>query len=59
MSGTRRKHAPEFREQAARLVIETRRPAARVAAKIDVGSSGYLLVAGRFRLEGYGGRRGT
>ncbi len=29
MSGKRRKYTPEFREQAARLVIETGRPVAR------------------------------
>jgi len=33
MSGKRRKYTPEFREQAARLVIETGRPAAQVAAR--------------------------
>src|SRR6478752_9529711 len=32
-----RKYTPEFREQAARLVIETGRPAAHVAAEISVG----------------------
>jgi Transposase len=32
MSGKRRKYTPEFREQAARLVIETGRPVAHVAA---------------------------
>ena len=37
MSGTRRKYTPEFREQAARLVIETGRPVAHVAAEIGVG----------------------
>jgi transposase len=37
MSGTRRKYTPEFREQAARLVIETGRPIAHVAAEIGVG----------------------
>ena len=37
MSGKRRKYTPEFREQAARLVIETGRPAAHVAAEIGVG----------------------
>jgi transposase len=31
MSGKRRKHTTEFREQAARLVIETGRPVAHVA----------------------------
>ena len=34
MSGKRRKYTPEFREQAARLVIETGRPVAHVAAEI-------------------------
>ncbi|MCA2245283.1 transposase [Mycobacterium sp. WUMAC-067] len=35
--GQRKKHTPEFREQAARLVIETGRPVAHVAAEIGVG----------------------
>ena len=37
MSGQRRKYTPEFREQAARLVIETGRAVAHVAGEIDVG----------------------
>ena len=37
MSGKRRKYTPEFREQAVRLVIETGRPVAHVAAEIGVG----------------------
>jgi transposase len=37
MSGKRKKYTPEFREQAARLVIETGRPVAYVAAEIGVG----------------------
>ena len=37
MSGKRRKYTREFREQAARLVIETGRPVAHVAAEIGVG----------------------
>ncbi|MBS4730432.1 transposase [Mycobacterium sp. SM1] len=37
MSGKRRKYTPEFGEQAARLVIETGRPVAHVAAVIGVG----------------------
>jgi transposase len=37
MSGKRKKYTPEFREQAARLVIETGRPTAHVAAEIGVG----------------------
>ena len=37
MSGKRRKYTPEFREQAARLVIETGRPVAHVAAEVGVG----------------------
>jgi transposase len=36
MSGKRRKYTPEFREQAARLLIETGRPVA-VAAESSVG----------------------
>ena len=37
MSGKRKKYTPEFRDQAARLVIETGRPVAHVAAEIGVG----------------------
>ncbi|WP_413232335.1 transposase [Mycolicibacterium sp. 141076] len=37
MSGKRKKYTPEFREQAARLVIETGRPIAHVAVEIGVG----------------------
>src|ERR1700746_3792486 len=37
MSGQRRKDSPEFRGQAARLVIEPGRPVAQVAAEIGVG----------------------
>ncbi len=37
MSGKRKKYAPEFREQATRLVIQTGRPIAHVAAEIGVG----------------------
>jgi len=37
MSGKRRKYTPEYREQAARLMIETGRPVAHVAAGIGVG----------------------
>jgi transposase len=37
MSGKRRRYTPEFREQAARLVIETGRSVAHVAAEIGVG----------------------
>jgi transposase len=37
MSGKRRKYTPEFREQAARLVIETGQPTAHVAAEIGFG----------------------
>lgn len=37
MSGKRRKYTPEFREQAARPVIETGRPVVHVAAEIRAG----------------------
>ena len=37
MSGKRKKYTPEFREQAARLVIETGRPIAHVAAEMNLG----------------------
>jgi transposase len=39
VSGKGRKFTPEFREQAARLVIETGRPVAHVAAEIGVGEA--------------------
>ena len=45
MSGKRRKYTPEFREQAARLVIETGRPVAHVAATFMVPSGTYPKVA--------------
>lgn len=38
MAGTRRKFTPEFRAEAVRLVIETHRPVAHVAAEIGVGA---------------------
>ncbi|CQD18379.1 transposase IS3/IS911 family protein [Mycobacterium europaeum] len=44
MSGKRRKYTPGFRQQAARLVIETGRPVAHVAAEIGVGE----IVLGRW-----------
>ncbi len=37
MSGKRKKYTPEFREQAARLVIETGRPIAHYTHEIGVG----------------------
>ena len=37
MSGSRKKYTPEFREQAVRLVVDTGRPIAHVAAEIGVG----------------------
>ncbi len=37
MSGNRKKYTPEFREQAVRLVVDTGRPIAHVAAEIGVG----------------------
>ena len=40
MSGKRKKYTPEFREQAARLVIETGRPIAPVAADRFLASDG-------------------
>jgi transposase len=53
MSGKRRKYTPEFREQAARLVIETGRPVAHVAAEIGVGEQ----VLGRWVGSPTGGPR--
>ena len=41
MSGKRRKYTPEFRAEAVRLVTDTGRPIAHVAAEIGVG--GQLL----------------
>ncbi len=38
MAGKRRKYTPEYREQAVRLVTETGRPIAHVAAEIGVGA---------------------
>jgi hypothetical protein len=43
MSGKRRKYTPEFREQAARLVIETGRPVAHVAAEIGVVNNCWVV----------------
>ena len=37
MSGNRKKYTPEYREQAVRLVVDTSRPVAHVAAEIGVG----------------------
>lgn len=37
MSGKRKRYTPEYREQSARLVIETGRPIAHVAKEIGVG----------------------
>ncbi|TWH10369.1 transposase [Rhodococcus rhodochrous J45] len=37
MSGKRKQYTPEYREQSARLVIETGRPIAHVAKEIGVG----------------------
>jgi transposase len=37
VSGNRKKYTPEYREQAVRLVVDTGRPAAHVAAEIGVG----------------------
>lgn len=37
MSGNRKMYTPEFREQAVRLMVDTGRPIARVAAEIRVG----------------------
>ena len=37
MSGNRKKYTPEYREQAVRLVVDTGRPIAHVAAEIGVG----------------------
>ena len=38
MSGKRRKFTPEFRAQSVRLVTETGRPVAHVAAEIGIGA---------------------
>jgi Transposase len=41
--GKRRKYTPEFREQVARLVIETGRPVAHVAAEIGVANKCWVV----------------
>lgn len=38
MAGTRRKYTPEFRAEAVRLVVETGRPVAHVAAEVGIGA---------------------
>jgi hypothetical protein len=38
MSGRRKEYTPEFREHAARVVIETGRPTAHLAAEIESSS---------------------
>jgi transposase len=48
MSGKRRKYTPEFREQAARLVIEIGRPVAHVAAEIGLAEQ---VLGRRVRLQ--------
>jgi transposase len=45
MSGKRRKYTPEFREQAARLVIETGRWVRLARAADDAGNTGAVLDA--------------
>ncbi|MGO9929778.1 MAG: transposase [Mycobacterium sp.] len=47
MSGNRKKYTPEYREQAVRLVVDTGRPVAHVAAEIGVGEQ--LLAGGSQR----------
>jgi transposase len=48
MSGKRRRYTPEFRGQAARLVIETGRPVAHVVVEIGVGEQ---VLGRRVRLQ--------
>ncbi|ORV46355.1 transposase, partial [Mycolicibacterium doricum] len=52
MSGNRKKYTPECREQAVRLVVDTGRPIAHVAAKIGVGEQllGRWVAAAKARL---------
>lgn len=45
VSGRRKRYSPKSREQAARLMIETGRPIAHVAAEIGVGGTGAMLDA--------------
>ena len=49
MAGSRRKYTPEFRAEAVRLVVETGRPVAHVAAEIGVGAQllGRWVLAGK------------
>ena len=56
MSGKRLKYPPEFREQAARLVIETGRPVAQVAAEIGVGEQALFAAASFALLFSFTGR---
>ena len=48
MSGNRKKYTPEYREQAVRLVVDTGRPVAHVAAYVDLRGN-----ATQRRLEPY------
>ena len=54
MSGKRKRYTPEFREQAARLVLETGRPIAHVAAEIGVSDQllGRWVARTRARSQG-------
>lgn len=44
MAGSRRRYTPEFRAGAVRLVTETGRPVAHVAAEIGVGAQLMALI---------------
>ncbi len=52
MSGNRKKYTPEYREQAVRLVVDTGRPIAHLAAEIGVGEQllGRWVAAAKARL---------
>lgn len=61
MSAVRRKFSPEYRANAARLVIDTDRPVAQVAAELGLGAQllGRWVAAERARDAGSGGPEST
>jgi transposase len=54
MAGTRRRFTPQFRAEAVRLVTETGRPVAHVAAEVGVGAQllGRWVAAAKPALDG-------
>lgn len=61
MNAVRRKFSPEYRANAARLVIDTGRPVAHVAAELGLGAQllGRWVAAERSRESGTGGQEKT